>query len=113
MTITKQTLQQLEVGQSLTTIATDKSHVQRIRNYAFSAKSSTKDYTVKRSGHNITVTCISATTPTRIVDQLNAMQVGEVIHPCHSRNRDIIENCARNVEGEFKIETVVQIVRLK
>lgn len=113
MKITKQSLQQLNVGQSVTITNTDKAHTQRIRNYAFSAKSDTKDYTVKTSGNNVTVTCIDATTPTRIVDQLNAMQIGEVIHPAHSRHRDIIENCSRNVDGEFKIETVVQIVRIK
>lgn len=111
--ITKQQLKELSVGESISYAFSDKLEVQRIRNYAFSAKTEGKDYTVKTSGDTVTVTCIDGTTPTRIVDQLNSMSIGQVIHPAHSRNRDIIDNCARNVEGEFKIETVVQVTKLK
>ena len=109
--ITKQQLKELEVGESLSYKFKDKLEVQRIRNYAMSLKSSEYDFTVRTSNGIVTATRISTVTPERLTDQLKAMSVGQVIHPCSSKHLSNVKAVVDYLGGGWDVSLVCQVIR--
>lgn len=110
--ITKQQLQQLNVGESLTYAFSNKLEVQRIRNYAMSLKSSEYDFTVRTANGMVTATRISTVTPERLTDQLNAMHSGQVIHPCSSKHLRNVKAVVDYLGGGWEVSLVVQVIKI-
>ena len=111
--ITKQQLKELEVGESLTHKFKDKLEVQRIRNYAMSLKSSEYDFTVRTQDGIVTATRISTVTPERLLDILNSMKPGQIIHPAPSTRYCNIHAVCRYIDKDgFRVTTVTQVEKL-
>lgn len=110
--ITKKQLQDLEVGESLTSTAKDKNDVQRIRNFTMWLKKKMGyDFTVHSKDGEVTATRISAVTPERLTDQLRAMSIGQVIHPCSSKNLSNVKAVVDYLGGGYDVCLVVQVTR--
>ena len=111
--ITKEQLKELSIGESLTYKFKDKLEVQRIRNYAMSLKSDEYDFTVRTSNGFVTATRISTVTPERLLDILNSMKSGQIIHPGSStRYRNIHAVCRYIDKDGFRVTTVTQVEKL-
>lgn len=111
MEITKETIKTLEVGEQLQDTTDDRKYVQRIRNYVGELKDDNHDYTVIYRNGVVTVTRIEDNT--RMLDVLNSMKVGQVIHPAPStRYQNIHAVCSYINKDQFKVTTVVQVEKL-
>lgn len=111
MKITKETIKALDINEQIQDKTDDKNYVQRIRNYVQQLKSETHDYTVIYRKGVVTVTRIDDTT--RLLDVLNAMKPGEVIHPAPStRYRNVHAVCSYINKDQFRVTTVTQVEKL-
>lgn len=111
MKITKESIKALDINEQIQDNTDDKNYVQRIRNYVQQLKSDTHDYTVTHKKGVVTVKRIEDTT--RLLDVLNAMKPGEVIHPAPStRYRNVHAVCSYINKDQFRVTTVTQVEKL-
>ena|SRR5690606_15852335 len=110
--ITKPQIAALTDGEKLTSPATDKAYIQRLRNYCQELKSEQHRYTVTVSKGIATVERISIITPQGLTDKLRAMKPGDVCHPAEGRRIREVSATAHMLGGGFKVRTVVEVIRL-
>lgn len=110
--ITKTQITALTDGEKLTSTATDKAYVQRLRNYCQELKSEQHRYTVTASKGVVTVSRISIITPHGLTDKMRSMKSGEVCHPAEGRRIREVSATAHMLGGGFKVRTVVEVVKL-
>ena len=110
--ITKSQIAALADGEKLTSPATDKAYVQRLRNYCQELKSDRHRYSVTVSKGMVTVSRIPTITPQGLTEKLRAMKPGEVCHPAEGRRVREVSATAHMLGGGFKVRTVVEVIRL-
>ena len=110
--ITKPQIAALTDGEKLTSTATDKAYVQRLRNYCQELKSDHHRYTVTVSKGMVTVSRISIITPQGLTEKLRAMKPGDVCHPAEGRRIREVSATAHMLGGGFLVRTVVEVIRL-
>ena len=110
--ITKPQIAALVDGEKLTSTATDKAYVQRLRNYCQELKSEQHRYTVTVSKGRVTVSRIPTITPQGLTEKMRSMKSGEVCHPCEGRRIREVSATAHMLGGGFKVRTVVEVVKL-
>ena len=110
--ITKPQIAALTDGEKLTSTATDKAYLQRLRNYCQELKSDQHRYSVTVSNGMVTVRRIRTITPQGLTEKLRSMKPGEVCHPCEGRRIREVSATAHMLGGGFKVRTVVEVIRL-
>lgn len=110
--ITKSQIAALVDGEKLTSTATDKAYIQRLRNYCQELKSDHHRYTVKVSGGIVTVSRIPTITPQGLTEKLRAMKPGEVCHPCEGRMVRNVAATVAHLGGGYRVRTVVEVEKL-
>jgi len=111
MKINKETIKALEIGEKLQEKTDDKKYVQRIKNYVRSLKDESHDYTVNYRKGVVTVTRI--TDNSRLLDVLNSMKPGQIIHAAPStRYRNVHAVCSYINKDQFRVTTVTQVEKL-
>src|SRR5690606_27348339 len=110
--ITKPQIAALTDDEKLTSTATDKAYVQRLRKYCQRRKCDHHRYTVAVSKGLVTVSRRSTITPQGLTDKLRAMKPGDVCHPAEGRRIREVSATAHMLGGGFKVRTVVEVVKL-
>lgn len=108
--ITKQQIEVLTVGESLSQPVETKQEIQRIRNYCNTLEG---EFQTRVKSGKVTVTRISHLSKDSITTDLRQMQVGEVLYPSRSNKIALVQGTAAALEGEYEISTVVKVRRVK